>query len=123
MLDPSFKSCERGAALLLFMLMLVFLLLPLAGLCIDGGFAYLAHARLMSAADAAALAGARSLNVGMDFATQKAHAEAIASQYFAANFPNGLFGSTNPVVSAQASETADHIRTVSISVSADIPLS
>ncbi|MBV8864038.1 MAG: VWA domain-containing protein [Acidobacteriaceae bacterium] len=75
--------------------MLVIVVLPVIGLAIDGGVAYFAHARLTAAADAAALAGARSLNVGADLPSQIGNATSIAQQYFSANFPPGLMNSTN----------------------------
>ncbi len=89
------KKSERGAALVLFTIMFTMVLLPMMGLAIDGSASYLAHERLVAATDAAALAGARSLNVGQSIASQSANATAIAQQYFAANFPTGLLNSTN----------------------------
>ncbi len=116
------KYGERGAALLLFSILLLLVVLPMIGLAIDGGVAYFAHARLVSAADAAALAGARSLNVGEDFAAQKQNAESIAGQYFYANFPASFLGSKNVAFKADAEETGTHIRTVTVSATADLPV-
>lgn len=113
---------ERGAALLLFSILLMLVVLPMIGLAIDGGMAYFAHSRLVAAADAAALSGARSLNVGLDFAAQKANAQAIATQYFYANYPAGFLNSKNIAISADAEETGTHIRTVTVSVSADVSM-
>src|SRR3954471_23639143 len=93
---------ERGAALILFTVMLALVVLPLIGLSIDGGVAYFAQARLSSAVDAAALAGARSLNVGEDPSSQAANAQAIATKYFNANYPPGLLNSTNITVTPDA---------------------
>jgi Flp pilus assembly protein TadG len=89
------EESERGTALVLFTIMLALVLLPMIGLAIDGSAAYLVHERLVAATDAAALAGARSLNVGVSIASQSSNATAIAQQYFAANFPPGLLNSTN----------------------------
>ncbi len=89
------RKSERGAALVLFTIMLALVLLPMIGLAIDGSAAYLAHERLVAATDAAALAGARSLNVGESIDSQSSNATAIAQQYFNANFPVGLMNSTN----------------------------
>ena len=131
MQEPSFsgrierKVAERGSALLLMTLMLAMVVLPLVGLSIDGGIVYFAHARLVAAVDAAALAGARSLNVGLEFSDQKANAELTAMNYFNANFPAGMLNTTlnagNPP-QALASESADHRRTVQVQGSLDVGL-
>lgn len=113
---------ERGSALILFSMLLLLIILPMIGLAIDGGIAYYAHGRLVSAADAAALAGGRSLNVGLDFASQKANAQSIATQYFYANFPNGFLNSKNITFNADAEESGTHIRTVTVSVGADVSM-
>jgi Flp pilus assembly protein TadG len=119
------KTAERGSALLLITLMLAIVVLPLVGLSIDGGVVYFAHARLVAAVDAAALAGARSLNVGLEFSDQKTNAESIAMKYFNANFPGGMLNTTlnasNPP-HALASESADHLRTVQVQGSLDVGL-
>jgi Flp pilus assembly protein TadG len=88
------RRSERGAALVLFSLLLLFVLLPLMGLAFDAGMAYFIRSRLIAAADAAALAGGRSLNVGMDPETQFSKAKVIAENYFDANFPNGYLGAS-----------------------------
>lgn len=113
---------ERGGALILFTLMLVIVILPMIGLAIDGGITYLAQSRLYSAVDAASLAGGRSLNVGMDFTSQKANAETTARNYFYANFPTGLLNTTNATVTATAAENSDHTRTVSVTANASVNL-
>ena len=120
--DRSSKPAERGAALVLFSIMLLLVVLPMVGLAIDGGVAYFAHARLVSASDAAALAGARSLNIGLDFTAQKQNAESIAKQYFYANYPAGYLNTKNVTITADAEETGTHVRTVSVSVGADVSM-
>ncbi len=105
--------------------MLITVVLPMVGLCIDGGVAYFAHSRLLAATDAAALAGARSLNVGTTIESQIANATAIAQQYFSANFPPGLLNSSNAtakVVITPPKSTSDHSVTVQIQTSADVGL-
>ena len=116
------RSSEKGASLLIFSLLLSMVMLPMLGLCIDVSFIYFAKARLYSAVDAAALAGGRSLSVGLDFSSQKANAENVAGQYFRANYPNAFLGSQNIVVNAEAKETGDLYRTVSVNATADVPL-
>ena len=116
-------SGERGAALLLFIVLTLLVVLPLIGLAIDGGVAYFAQSRLTSAVDAAALAGARSLNVGEDFDPQTTPAKRIAVQYFYANFPSGFLNSTNTTVPDPDVEISDtHTITVSMQASTDVQL-
>ncbi len=104
--------------------MLVIVVLPMIGLSIDGGVAYFAHARLTAAADAAALAGARSLNVGLDLPSQIGNATTVAQNYFNANFPPGLLNSTNAaavVTIPIPAQPTDPI-TVNVQASADVNL-
>jgi Flp pilus assembly protein TadG len=116
------RASERGAALILFSLLLLFVLLPLMGLAFDTGMAYFIRSRLIAAADAAALAGGRSLNVGMDPAAQFANAKAIATQYFNANFPSGYLGVNNLSVNATAGNGPNNTRVVNVQVSATLSL-
>jgi Flp pilus assembly protein TadG len=122
MQDLSSKNRESGATLILFSIMLLLVVLPMIGLAIDGGIAYFAHSRLVSAADAAALAGARSLSIGMDFTSQKQNAQAIAQQYFYANYPTGYLNTKNVSIAADAKETGTHTRTVTVTVGADVSM-
>lgn len=64
------------------------------GLGIDAACQYWVKARLSSAVDSAALSAARSLNVGNTIASQTANAQTVGRQYFAANFPPGILGTT-----------------------------
>jgi Flp pilus assembly protein TadG len=68
-------------------------LIPLIGLAIDLSILYVVRSRLLSATDAAVLAGARALGQGTDTATQAANARAAAVKFFNANFPAGYWGS------------------------------
>src|SRR5271170_5839037 len=106
----SLRSSRSGAALIMFTVMLVLLVTPLVGLAIDGAVLYLIQARLAAAVDAAALAGARSLSVGLTLASQTASAQATAQTYFTANFPIGVFRTSNVVFAAQVAQTALKIR-------------
>jgi Flp pilus assembly protein TadG len=92
--SPERQCSERGVALVLFTLLIAFVIVPMMGLGIDAGIQYWIKARLSSATDAAALAAARSLNVGSTIASQTANAQAVGRQYFAANFPTGILGTT-----------------------------
>src|SRR5215467_2387776 len=85
---------QKGVALVLCALMLL-VLVPMVGLAIDGGVAYLLRTKLSAAVDAAVLAGARSLSSGADLQSQTANATAVAQRYFDANFPASTWNSRN----------------------------
>jgi Flp pilus assembly protein TadG len=125
---------QRGATLLLVAFISAFLLIPIVGTCIDGAVLYLVKAKLSSAVDAAALATARSLNVGQTVDEQKSHAQYIGAQYFSANFPTSpdQHGSPGPmgakVVGGQditnsivITEPVLHKRVVTVTVSVTLP--
>lgn len=87
-------------------------------------WAYFAHARLSAAVDAAALAGARSLNVGEKLADQTTYATTVAQNFFSANFPPGLLNSKNAVAVVTIpppAQPTDPI-TVTVKASADVNL-
>jgi Flp pilus assembly protein TadG len=86
------KRNERGAAVLLLTFMMAAVLLPLVGLSVDGGFAYLAHSRLIAAVDGAALAISRAPQ------SSEIEIEQLATRYVEANFPTELVNATPPKV-------------------------
>jgi Flp pilus assembly protein TadG len=88
------KRPERGAAIILFTVLVAFVIMPIMGLGIDASIQFWIKAKLSSAVDSAALAAARSLNVGNTILSQTAAAQAVGRQYFAANFPPGTLGTT-----------------------------
>jgi hypothetical protein len=57
---------RRGIVVIMLSMMVAVVMLPLVGLAIDGSILYLVQAKLSAAVDAAALAAARSLSVGLD---------------------------------------------------------
>jgi Mg-chelatase subunit ChlD len=118
------KAGERGATLLLVTFVSTFLLVPIVGTCIDAAVLYWVKARLSSAVDAAALATARSLNVGQTAAAQITNATATGQSYFTANFPPGVMRSTvvggGPTISID--ETVLHKRIVTVTASVIVPL-
>jgi len=63
------------------------------GLAVDATVLFLVNAKLSSAVDAAALAGARSVNLQNTFAAAKTQATSAAQSFFLANYPNGYLGS------------------------------
>lgn len=106
------RKDERGFALIMWTLMMLFIIIPSVGLAIDGGVMFFIKSKLQTAADAAALGAARSLSRGQDIASQQVSATDTATRYFHANFPNGWMGVTpvnDPVVTWPAAPPATAI--------------
>jgi Flp pilus assembly protein TadG len=77
---------------------LVFIVLPMAGLTVDVGYLYSAKARLQASVDGAALAAARSLNLGQTITAQEASATQNAVNWFYGNFPPGTWLTSSTVM-------------------------
>ncbi|MDX2151947.1 MAG: vWA domain-containing protein [Bryobacteraceae bacterium] len=86
------RQRKRGVAIVITTIMLL-IAIPAIGLAIDAGIMYLVRVQLHAASDAAALAAARSLNLGQTLQEQEDAAEARAEAYFYANYPDGYLGS------------------------------
>src|ERR1039457_7531339 len=97
---------RRGMVVIMLSMMVAVVLLPLVGLAIDGSGLYLIQAKMSAAVDAATLAAARSLSVGLDLSSQTASATATAQSFFSANFPTGHWNTTNLSLSTTVAQTA-----------------
>lgn len=116
------KPNQRGSALILLTLMMCTVLIPIVGLAIDGTILFLVKTKLSAAVDAAALAGARSLNIGLDLPSQTATAQATIQSFYSANFPTGFWGSTNATLSSNIRQTGYKTRVVDVTAYLDSPL-
>lgn len=96
-------------------------IIPMVGLAIDASLLYATKAKLSAATDAGALAGARSLNRGMDLASQTTSATATAEAFFDANFPDGHLMTTHRVRTVTVAETTFRTRTVRMDTSVEAP--
>lgn len=112
---------RRGIAVLMTAGMMS-VIIPVVGLAIDASVLYAVKTRLSAAADAGALAGARSLNRGLDLASQRSSAIATAQAYFTANFPTGYLMTTNPTFTTTVDETQLKLRTVNMQATVSAPL-
>jgi hypothetical protein len=119
------KQGEKGISLIFTAMTLVFVV-PLVGLAVDGGILYTVKAKLQTAVDAGALAGARTLSRGNDSTTQANNAISVAEEYVLLNFPNGYFNIAAPVFTANQvtadTTSVNHQRTVSVTASVTAPL-
>lgn len=111
---------RKGFSLLM-MLAMAAVLFPVVGLSIDVGIMYVVKTKLSAAADAAVLAGARSLNVGTSISAQSDNATAVTQDYFNANFPSGYMLSTSSSISTTVTQTSVFLRTVATTATATVP--
>jgi Flp pilus assembly protein TadG len=87
------KSKEKGIAVYLtasFMMVMI----PIVGLAIDGGYAFVIRTRLSAAADSAALAAGRGINLANTVALAQAQATTQATAFFNSNFPSGYMNTS-----------------------------
>jgi len=121
------RNRQRGVSLLLTILSLVFII-PMVGLVVDVGILYSVKSRLQASVDGAALAAARSLNLGQRTSDQTASAKQNAVNWFYANFPPGNWSTTNTQM--DTSDAHVHVfddpnnsslRNVNVSASTTVP--
>lgn len=112
---------EKGIAIILTGVLLL-LIIPVVGLAVDAGALYVIKAKMVMATDAAALAAARSLNVGLSLAAQEATARARALTVYAANFPNNSLYTKNNTVEVAVTENAYKTRSVTVDSSLVAPV-
>lgn len=97
-------------------------LLAVAGLAIDSGRGYGVKAKLNSAVDAAAIAGARALASGESDEARVDNARTTARNYYQANFPADYLGASRGDVAVDAVHSPDGYWTVSVNGAANMPV-
>ncbi len=112
---------QRGAVVIMVVLAML-ILLAIVGLVVDGGLAYMVKARLNAAVDSAALAAARAVPSGSNQAEQTANAQAAATQFFAANIPDGYLMSKPALLSTSVAFNAGMV-TIDVRAEAPMPVS
>jgi Flp pilus assembly protein TadG len=113
---------QRCGVALVILTLAILVIGPMVGLAIDVGILYLLKARLSQAADAACLAGARSLARGADIDSQRANAISVSQRYFDANFPDGYWASRNRTRAVTVDETQLKLRIITLTASVQAPL-
>jgi hypothetical protein len=107
MASSSRTSGQRGFAIVFYATMLFFVI-ACVGLAVDAGTIYMIKARLSSAADAAALAAGRSVNLADSLPSAQSAAVTTADNFFTANFPNGYFNTNGaPTVTPTLTQQTD----------------
>ena len=100
---------------IVFIAIALVVLLALAGLAVDIGMAYGVKAKLNAAVDAAAIAAGRVIAQGSGAASTQ------AANFFNANYPSGLLGSTVSAPNTIAVHNADGSWTITVTASASVP--
>lgn len=111
---------ERGIVVLM-TAVTVLIMMPVAGLAIDAAILYAVKSRLQSASDAAAIAAARSLNVGMSLSEQVNSARQRAVDFFNANYPTGTWSTRDKTITVDVAETGFKTRTVTVTTGVTVP--
>jgi Mg-chelatase subunit ChlD len=116
---------RRGFILLLHSIMLLFTI-AMVGLAIDAGTMYVIKGRLSSAVDAAALAAGRSVNLADTVALATTAAQATATTFFHANFPDHYLGTgtmslTTPTFTQETDGNGNPNGILDIAVTATVP--
>ena len=117
---------QRGFALMYTAIALTVLTI-FCGLAVDATILFLVRAKLSSAVDAAALSGARSVNLGTDISTAQSSATSAAKSFFLANFPDRYLGSqsidmTNNFHATFNQNASSGLLTVSVNASVGAPV-
>jgi len=113
---------SKGMAIVLTTLSLV-VMVPLVGLAFDVSTLYLVQSKLGSAADSAALAGARALALGATPGAQAASAMSAAQSFFNANLPTGYWRTTGASATVAVDDTSvPNYRTVTVNATIQAPL-
>ena len=93
---------------IIFYATMLFFVIGCVGLAVDVGTIYMIKARLSAAADAAALAAGRSVNLAITLGQAQSNAISTANQFFTANFPNGYFNTIgSPTVTPLLTQETD----------------
>jgi len=92
------------------------------GLAFSAGMSYIVKAKLNAATDAAGLAAARAVSVGINESEQRANAKDAAQRFFTANFPANYMMSTATLNDTQVTFNRGEV-TINVSASATMPVS
>jgi len=119
------RLAQKGVSLVVGTASMI-LLIPSAGLAIDAALLYYTKARLQGAVDGAALGAARALSLGSTTAAQAANAKQNAVNWFYANFPSTLWGTSNTQMDQSTVTVADdpnnpHLQTVTVTANTTVP--
>ncbi len=114
------RKGQDGIAVMLTAILLL-LIIPAVGLAIDSGVLYVIKTQMAAASDAAALAAARSLNLGQTVPEQDAIAVARARSFFLTNFPNGYMATSNSQINTTLTYLNYATLQVKVETSVDAP--
>ena len=115
---------RRGMSVIVGAVSLVFII-PVVGLMIDVGFLYAVKARLQASVDGASLAAARALSLGQSTSAQASSAQQNAVNWFYANLPLNVWGTSNTHMDTSTVQVFDdpnnaRVRNVTVSASTSV---
>ena len=112
---------QRGTIVILYSLMLMFIIIPLAGLAVDLTIMYIVQAKLWEAIDGAALEAGHLMGTSAETLSAQA---ALAQQICATNFPTGYWNAYGLSCIATPSLPAapDYMYKVDITAKVSVPL-
>lgn len=105
---------QRGATIIMLMLMVPLVLLPLVGLAIDATRIYIVQSKLSAAVDGAALGAGRLLGTN-------ANTTEIAGEFLHANFPEGYWSTNNLTPNITFSNNLGSQK-ITVAASVNVPL-
>lgn len=109
--------------MVLFITLLAFVLIPIAGLAIDASIVYVVKSKLVTAVDSASLAAGRSLSASSCSSSDTSTQQIAAAYYVEANFPaNTMGGNIANVTATPFCDPTTKVRTVTVQGSATVPL-
>lgn len=119
------RLAQKGVSLVVGTAAMV-LLIPSAGLSIDAALLYYTKARLQGAVDGAALGAARALSLGSTTQAQSDSAKQNAVNWFYADFPNTLWGTSNTQMDQSMVQVFDDpnnpsLRNVTVTANTTVP--
>ena len=119
------KAKEKGIAVYLTAFFLL-VLIPVVGLSIDGGFAFVIQSRLSAAADSAALAAGRGINLSGTQTQANTQATTQATNFFNSNFPSGYMNTSTsnrtitPTFTVNTDSSGNPTGTLTIAITASV---
>ncbi len=123
--DSIRKAKEKGIAVYLTAFFLL-VMIPIVGLSIDGGYAFVIQSRLSAAADSAALAAGRGINLNGSVTAAKAQATTQATNFFTSDFPVGYMNTSTsnrtitPTFTVNTDSSGNPTGTLTIQVTASV---
>ena len=114
------RKNQRGVILLLACFCMP-VMIGMLGLGVDLSAMYSVKARLQMACDGAAIAAIRSMSLAQDLSSQQTAAQAVALQWFAANFNGNFLGTSSAAPTVGLTVDPGGSRSITVTASTRVP--